>query len=112
MPSNPIFFDTDGLYVVLSNMGEAFHFHWGLFLATTPDEGTTFHVTNGPGTGFKWTYETKLNKNLKNSVTLIYASKIAVVDPVLHQPLAEQLAAVSIASSPRYGPISCRSWVR
>lgn len=54
----------------------------------------------------------KVNKDLEASKTLLFASKIAVLDPTLHQPLAEQLAAVPITSSPRYGSVSCRVWVK
>lgn len=105
-------FDVNGLYIVLSNMDQAYLFHWGLFLAKTSKAGTNFHITNGLTTRYKWKYESKPNRNLNESRTLLFASKIAVLDPALHEPLAEQLAAVPIASSPRYGSISCRVWVK
>lgn len=34
------------------------------------------------------------------------------MDPALHQPLGDTLASVPVVSSLRYGPLSCRSWVK
>lgn len=110
MPSNPITFDPT--VCTLSNMGEKMHFHWGLFLATDSRNGTVFHLVNHRDTNFEWKFATKPNRNMSSSVTLLLASKIAVMDPVLHQPLEDTLASVPIVSSLRYGPISCRSWVK
>lgn len=41
------------------------------------------------------------------SKTLLVALKIAVMDPCLHEPLAERLAAVPVTQS-----VTCRLWLR
>jgi hypothetical protein len=112
MPSDPISLETNGLYLLLSDIGAERQFHWGFYLAKDPQNGVIFHLINGPHTGNKWQYQVKTNENVSNSLNLLVAMKIAVMDPVLHDPLAERLAGVPIQPSSRYGPITCRVWVK
>lgn len=106
MARQPIELDQNGLYILVSDMGSDLQYHWGLYLAKTPEEGEIFHVVNNITTNHEWQYQTKHSRNVKESVTLLVALKIAVVVPVLHEPLAERLGAVS--TSP---PITCRLWL-
>lgn len=112
MPSDPITFETNGFYLLLSDIGAARQFHWGLYLAKGPSNGTTFHLIKGPHTGNKWQYQSKTTTNVPNSVNLLVAIKIAVMDPSLHEALANRLAEVPVTASSRYGPITCRVWVK
>lgn len=54
----------------------------------------------------------KSNCDVTESRSLLFASKTAVMDPGFHEPMANILAAVPVVSSPRYGPLSCRVWVK
>ncbi|PSS12784.1 hypothetical protein M430DRAFT_29373 [Amorphotheca resinae ATCC 22711] len=112
MPSNLISFDVNGLYILLSDIGAESQFHWGLYLATASKEGIIFHVVNGPQTGYNWEYQRKKSYNVPSSLTLLVGMKIAVMEPLLHEALAERLDAVPVAPSSRYGAITCRVWVK
>ncbi|KAL1873745.1 hypothetical protein Plec18167_006263 [Paecilomyces lecythidis] len=112
MNSGDINLDPNGLYILLSDIGAEFRFHWGLYLAKESAYGTIFHVINGPHTGNKWEYQTKSSNRIPYSLNLLLAIKIAVIDPVLHDALAERLAQVPVRDSGRYGPVSCRVWLK
>ncbi|KAK1144126.1 hypothetical protein N8T08_005788 [Aspergillus melleus] len=107
MSNSPITFDTNGLYILVSNIGAVRQFHWGLYLATTPNDGRVSHMVNNIETGYKWRYRTRISNNVPISKSLIVAVKIAVMDPALHGALAGRLKVVS--EDP---PISCLIWLR
>ena len=112
MPSDPISFETNGLYLLLSDIGAERQFHWGFYLAKGPTDGVIFHLISGPQTGNTWQYQTKPSTNVPNSVNLLVAVKIAVMDPGLHDALAKRLTEIPVQPSSRYGPITCRVWVK
>ncbi|RMD43095.1 hypothetical protein DV735_g2000, partial [Chaetothyriales sp. CBS 134920] len=112
MSSDPILFDTNGFYLLLTDIGAEMQFHWGLYLAKAPSHGITFHLINGPHTGNTWKYQSKTTHNVPSSVNLLVAIKIAVIDPALHTDLARKLAELPVTTSSRYGPITCRVWVK
>ncbi|KAJ9293156.1 hypothetical protein DTO271G3_8100 [Paecilomyces variotii] len=112
MNSGDIILDKNGLYILLSDIGAELQFHWGLYLAKEPTHGVIFHVICGPHTGNKWKYQMKLSSNVPSSFNLLLAIKIAVIDPVLHDSLAERLAQVPVQDSSRYGRITCRVWLK
>lgn len=102
----PFVFDTNGLYIILTDMGIETLYHWGLYLAQSSRNGLIFHMINSPITGGKWEYQSKPNDGTPYSKTLLVAVKIAVIDVDLHQPLADTLAEVPVDP-----PINCRVWL-
>lgn len=106
-PTTSIVLEKNGLYILVSDMGEKIYFHWGLYLAKQPGKGDVFHMINNKETGFKWQYQHKISEKVEKSFTLTVALKVAVMDPSLHQAIKERLRAVSTAS-----PITCRLWLK
>lgn len=102
----PFIFDANGLYIILTDMGNETLYHWGLYLAQSPEQGRIFHLINSPTTGGRWEYQSKPNHHTPYSKTLLVAVQLAVIEADLHQPLADALAEVS--TDP---PISCRVWL-
>lgn len=111
-PREPLVFDTNGLYVLLTDIGAELQFHWGFYLATRPEEGMVFHLINNASTNNVWKYQAKFSTGVPNSLNLLFALKIAVLDPALHTALGDRLAQIPVAPSPRYGPITCRVWLK
>lgn len=107
MQRDPVSFDPNGLYILVSDIGAEAQFHWGLYLATSAKAGQIFHMVNNKDTGYKWQYQAKPSQNVPSSLTLLVGRKIAVMDPSLHGPLAERLAAVSTTP-----PVTCRLWLK
>lgn len=103
---DPISFDTNGLYILLSDIGYERQFHWGFYLATGPEQGHVYHLVNNVDTGYEWKYKHGFTTNVPFSITLLAAVKIGVMDALLHNPLGERLKAVSQAQ-----PITCRTWL-
>lgn len=113
MPSDSLSFDTNGLYLLLSDIGAERQFHWGFYLAKSPTHGVIFQVVKGTyTTGDKWEYKTKPSINVPNSVNLLVGVKIAVLEPILHNALATRLAEIPVQDSSRYGAITCRVWIK
>lgn len=112
MPTDELVFDTNGLYILLSDIGAEVQFHWGFYLATGTEEGMIYHLINNASTNHGWKYQAKSSVKVPNSLNLLVAVKIGVLDPVLHAPLGDRLANIPIAASPRYGPITCRVWLK
>ncbi|KKZ68517.1 hypothetical protein EMCG_05801 [[Emmonsia] crescens] len=113
MDPHPLIFDPDSLYILLSDLGDAYRFHWGILLATTPTSGTIFHLIN-PDISNKtlWAYETKCSDMVASSARLLVGVKIAPLEPVLHAAAGDFLKEIPIADSQRFKEnISCRVWV-
>jgi hypothetical protein len=129
MDTSTLTFESNGLYILLLDRGEdTFTFHWAFYLAKpkAPNsggsggegDGIIFHVIN-PASSTEWIYESKTSKDDGDvlqgySRRLILALKIAVMDPVLHEPLSDRLAQIPIDSySTRFHEnITCRVWVK
>ncbi|KAG2412883.1 hypothetical protein HFD88_010440 [Aspergillus terreus] len=107
MQRDPVSFDTNGLYILVSDIGAEAQFHWCFYLATSAKEGQIFHLINNEDTGHTWQYQTKPSEDVPLSITLLVGRKIAVMHPNLHGPLAERLAAVSTTP-----PVTCRLWLK
>lgn len=107
MPSNPISFEANGLYIFLTDIGAERQFHWGFYLAKGPKNGVIFHMINSVRTGDKWEYQAKSSNTVPYSKMLLLALNIAVIEPELHDALAQRLPAVSSD-----GAITCRVWLR
>ncbi|KAL4783790.1 hypothetical protein BJX76DRAFT_357692 [Aspergillus varians] len=107
MPSDPIQFDVNGLYILLSDLGAERQFHWGIYLALSAEHGRVYHLINNIATDGNWEYDTHLSYGVPKSKTLLVAEKIAVMDPVLHEPLGDRLATVSATP-----PVTCRIWLK
>lgn len=107
MPDNNISFDTNGLYILVSDIGEVSQYHWGLYLALSSGHGIIFHTVNNRDTSYQWQYQTKASTSVPSSKSLLVALKIAVMDPALHSPLAARLAAVPVIP-----PVTCRLWLK
>lgn len=107
MPDNEISFNTNGLYILISDIGEVLRFHWGLYLALSPGHGIILHTVNNRDTGHQWQYQTKANIGVPNSKPLLVALQIGLIGPDLHGPLAERLATVPVTP-----PVTCRLWLK
>ncbi|KAL5336017.1 hypothetical protein BJX70DRAFT_401076 [Aspergillus crustosus] len=107
MPPNPVTFETDGLYILLSDLGDERQFHWGFYLAKSPDHGQVMHFVNNTDTNHEWKFISRESVGVPKSLTLLVASKIAVMETALHEPLDEKLAQVSTTE-----PITCRVWLK
>lgn len=105
--SEPLQFDIDGLYIILTDLGYETLYHWGLYLAQSPSHGLIFHMINGPRTGGEWEYQSKTSNNVPYSKSLLVAVKIAVIEPSLQHALVDALAEVSVES-----PTNCRVWIQ
>lgn len=105
-------FETNGLYLLLSQRGDTYTFHWGLYLAKTPKEGEIFHLIN-PKNSAAWRYEHKLSANLGSSNRLVLALKVAVMELALHDALRARLSQIPIQDSTRFRErITCRVWIK
>jgi hypothetical protein len=112
MPSSPMTFDANGLYILLTDIGSEIQFHWAFYLATSSSSGVIFQLINTVETGDTWQYQTKDSIGVPSSTNLLVGVKIAILDPLLHGPLGERLAQVSTGRSDRYGDITCRVWLK
>lgn len=104
---NPITFDPNSLYILLSDLGAERQFHWEFYLARTETDGQQYHLVNNADTGHKWKYLSRCSTGIPKALTLIVVMKIAAMDPALHGPLGVRLGAVSTAP-----PVTCRVWLK
>lgn len=104
-------FETNGLYLLLSERGDAYTFHWGLYLAKSRNDGEIFHLINLENST-TWKYEYKLSKNVGSSNRLILALKVAVMDSALHDALKTRLLQIPIKSVHFHETITCRVWIK
>lgn len=61
MPSSgkkPVF-ETNGLYILVSEMGDVEAFHWGFYLALSPTNGTIIHLVNNTDTNWEWKFRAR-----------------------------------------------------
>ncbi|KAB8278612.1 hypothetical protein BDV30DRAFT_233575 [Aspergillus minisclerotigenes] len=54
-------FEANGLYLLLSDRGDNYTFHWGLYLAKSQPEGEVFHIVNAQNST-EWIYESQTSK--------------------------------------------------
>lgn len=100
-------FTTNGLYIILTDIGHETLYHWGLYLSQSPHDGIIFQLINGPHTDHKWRYQSKPNTGVPYSAQMLVAVKIGVIDEDLHDSLLTALAEVSTDE-----PVTCRVWLR
>lgn len=121
MPSNPIAFEPGSLYILVSDIGDDLHFHWGLYLAKTASEGQIFHLIRGPHTDDAWTYQTKPTTKdaIPHSVTLLVGVRIGFIEEILQERLEERLAQFydeevtnDSSTEENDNDMSCRLWVK
>lgn len=113
MPSDPINLEPNGLYIVISNLGYDRLFHWGLYLATSRDEGLIYHLVGQVSIEETWYYRVKYCTGVPLDQELLLAFKIGVLDPVLHEPMAQRLLDVPQGYSTRFGGrVTSRVWVK
>jgi hypothetical protein len=113
MPSDPIDLESNGLYIVISNLGYDRLFHWGLYLATSPNEGLIYHLVGQVSIEETWYYRVKYSTGVPFAQELLLAFKIGVLDPALHEPMAQRLLEVPQGYSTRFGGrITSRIWVK
>ncbi|OJD16788.1 hypothetical protein AJ78_03078 [Emergomyces pasteurianus Ep9510] len=139
-PADPLPLEQNSLYVLLFDRGEAYRFHWALFLTathpTTPTTttaegvgeeeeqeqtaesnppGTLFEVTNpNPSNDNLWTYNATILTALTNKHNPLCALKISTIEPLLHEPFQALLGTIPIIPySQRFGEkITCRVWLK
>lgn len=105
-------FEINGLYLLLSDRGDTYTFHWGLYLAKSSSDGVIFHLIN-PVNSTAWIYEAKSTRNVSQSVRLLLALQVGVLDPVLHGSLSDRLAQIPIQYSTRFREhMTCRVWIK
>lgn len=111
-PSEPLQFEPNGLYLVLCDRNDDYTFHWGFYLASTAQSGVIHHLINQQPSG-AWAYEAISSENTPYSERLLVGIKVAVMDPVLHDAMAERLTQVPVAYSSRFREdITCRVWIK
>ncbi|PGH15717.1 hypothetical protein AJ80_05425 [Polytolypa hystricis UAMH7299] len=70
--------EKNGLYILLSNTGEATKYHWGILIATNSTSGILFHQAL---IGTHWTYVVE-NEEISKSPDVLGALKVGVVEGV------------------------------
>ncbi|EGE06638.1 hypothetical protein TEQG_05636 [Trichophyton equinum CBS 127.97] len=105
-------FDENGFYILLSDRGDSWRFHWGLYLAKTKSSGIVYHLVNDmPSTD--WRLEVKESGNVLQSNKLLGALKIGIIEPMLHEMLGQCLLEIPIEYSTRFKEnITCRVWLK
>ncbi|PGH29901.1 hypothetical protein GX50_07343 [[Emmonsia] crescens] len=134
-PTDPLSLEPNALYILLFDRGEAYRFHWALFLTTahptttttTEGEGkeeetaapnppgTLFELTNpNPSNDNLWTYNTTILTTLINKHNPLCALKISTIEPLLHEPFQALLGTIPIIPySQRFGEeTTCRVWLK
>lgn len=112
MPNNPLTFDANGLYIILTDIGAETQFHWAFYLAATSSKGTIFHLINTPETGDTWQYQTKGSEDVPSSVNLLVAIQIAVLEPILHSAFGDRLTQTPTDGLRYGGNITRRIWLK
>lgn len=113
MTSDPVNLEANGLYIVISNLGYDRLFHWGLYLATSPNEGLIYHLVGQVTIEETWYYRVKYSTGVPLGHELLLAYKIGVLDPALHEPMAQRLLEVPQGYSIRFGGrVTSRVWVK
>ncbi|KAM3522707.1 hypothetical protein NHJ13051_005498 [Beauveria bassiana] len=116
--------DINGLYILLSEQGLAYRWHWGLYLHKEKERGYALHITR-PSDAVPWRYEDREVRNVIFSVSITLALKIAVVTPDMDDALRGRIARVPVddaadanaadanaaAVRERWGPLTCRTWL-
>lgn len=114
MEMDPRFtFETNGLYILLSDRGEnSYTFHWRFYLHQNSTSGSIYHLINDPDPSI-WHFETQPDQNLTYDVPLLVAFQIGVLDPILHTRFLERLHEVPVGDSVRFRErINCRVWAK
>ncbi|KAL3472022.1 hypothetical protein BJX99DRAFT_236412 [Aspergillus californicus] len=105
-------FETNGLYLLLSDRGDISKFHWGLYLATSPLGGQIGHLVNRAGM-VDWQYESTTSQNDATPNKLLLALKLADLDPALHDALMARMSQIPIQYSTRFREsMTCRVWIK
>ncbi|EZF35052.1 hypothetical protein H101_01418 [Trichophyton interdigitale H6] len=105
-------FDENGFYVLISDRGDSWRFHWGLYLAKTPTDGIIYHLLNTTSST-EWRLEVKESSNVIHSNKLLGALKIGIIEPMLHEMLGQCLLEIPIEYSTRFKEnITCRVWLK
>ncbi|KAJ5701991.1 hypothetical protein N7488_009539 [Penicillium malachiteum] len=71
--------EPDGLYFLVSDMGEVQRYHWGLYHAHSANYGKKYHMINNARTGHKWEYDAAVTSNVPSSSIVLVALKIGVI---------------------------------
>lgn len=105
-------FEINGLYLLLSDRGDTFTFHWGLYLAKSPADGDVFHIINAD-TPNTWKSDFRTCKSFMHPNKILLSLKLAVLEPELHSALKDRLSHIPIKHSTRFQEdITCRVWVK
>lgn len=115
MASSSLAFQTDGLYIILTDRADSFTFHWGFYISKSDDEGLVLQIINSPNDPDEWKYEIlKFSRaDLFSTRKILVALQIGVLDPILHESLADRLAQIPIEYSTRFHEdMTCRVWIK
>ncbi|KAK8147490.1 hypothetical protein G3M48_001532 [Beauveria asiatica] len=111
--------DINGLYILLSEQGLAYRWHWGLYLHKEKEWGYAMHITR-PSDAVPWRYEDREVRNVIFSISVTIALKIAVILPDMDDALRGRIARVPVddaadanaaAATKRWGQLTCRTWL-
>lgn len=113
MSVQPLNFETNGVYILLSERGESsYSFHWAIYLAKSEDDGVIYHITNPTGST-DWQYVTETTSEVSQSGRVLIGLQMGVLEPEFHDLFAERIAQIPIAYSMRFHEAaSCRVWVK
>lgn len=106
--------ETNGLYILLSQLDAANKWHWALYLHKGDTaQGGIFHITDVKG---PWRYEHLRSPSVIYDANIVVALKVAVVEPVIQPALIDALETIPMsvpqAQQRRFGrEITCRVWI-
>ncbi|KAI2864958.1 hypothetical protein CBS147321_7116 [Aspergillus niger] len=104
--------EPNGLYLLLADRESSSTFHWGLYLAKSPTDGTIFNLINFPNPNV-YSYEVKSDQKVITSRRYLLALKVGDLHPALHGPLETRLSQIPIQYSTRFHEaMTCRVWVK
>eukprot|EP00136_Aspergillus_niger_P002052 XP_001391268.2 hypothetical protein ANI_1_1546064 [Aspergillus niger CBS 513.88] len=104
--------EPNGLYLLLADRESSSTFHWGLYLAKSPTDGTIFNIINFPNPNVH-SYEVKSDQKVITSRRYLLALKVGDLHPALHGPLETRLSQIPIQYSMRFHEaMTCRVWVK
>jgi hypothetical protein len=106
-------FETNYIYILLSDRGDSYRFHWALYLAKSNTDGVIFHLHN-PVNSTTWAYESQPSSDIPDPDRLLLALEVGgVLEPLLHDSLGDRLAQIPIEYSTRFREnITCRVWIK
>lgn len=111
-------YENGGLYIIMSPMGGAHRYHWGIYMSVSDTYGMVYNATDG---GNRWVMEEKMTESVVSSLNIKAALHFgAQPPPPEHEGWADAVHDVLInvpvipdgGHDPNWGEnFTCRVWV-